>query len=65
MQMLDRARQALNFRDNQGIAFARKHIRLLPRVFDGEALFGPGMKDARRGKPAVGQFPHPIYSIAV
>ena len=23
------------------------NIRLLPRVFDGEALVGPGMKDAR------------------
>jgi hypothetical protein len=40
-------------------------IRLLPRVFDGEALFGPGMKDARRGKPAVGQFRHPIPREAV
>jgi hypothetical protein len=26
-------------------------IRLLPRVFDGESSRGPGMKDARRGKP--------------
>jgi hypothetical protein len=40
-------------------------IRLLPRVFDGEALFGSGRKDARRGKPAVGQFRHPIPREAV
>jgi hypothetical protein len=34
-------------------------------VFDGEALIGPGMKDPRRGKPAVGQFRHPIPREAV
>ena len=40
-------------------------IRPLPWVFDGEALLGPGMKDMRRGKPAVGQFRHPIPREAV
>jgi hypothetical protein len=40
-------------------------IRLLPWVFDGEALLGPGMKDTRRGKPAVGQFRHPIPREAI
>ena len=40
-------------------------IRLLPRVFDGEALIGPGMTDTRRGKPVVGQFRHSIPSEAV
>jgi tetratricopeptide (TPR) repeat protein len=40
-------------------------IRLLPWVFDGEALIGPGMKDARGGKPVVGQFRHPIPCEAV
>src|SRR5215831_13703329 len=40
-------------------------IRLLPWVFDGEALIGPGMKDAWRGKPVVGQFRHPIPREAV
>ena len=35
-------------------------IRLLPWVFDGEALIGPGMKGARSGKPVVGKFRHPI-----
>src|ERR1700704_3069065 len=40
-------------------------IRLLPRVFDGEALIGPGMKHTRCGKPAVGQFRHPIPREAV
>jgi hypothetical protein len=35
-------------------------IRLLPWVFDGETLLGPGVKDTRRGKPAVGQFCHAI-----
>jgi len=35
-------------------------IRLLPRVFDGEAPVGPGMKDARRGKPAGDQLRHPV-----
>jgi hypothetical protein len=40
-------------------------IRLLPRVFDGEALIRPGMKDTRRGKPAVGQFRQPIPREAV
>src|SRR6195256_2891860 len=40
-------------------------IRLLPWVFDGEALIGPGVKDARRGKPGVGQFRHPIPREAV
>jgi hypothetical protein len=34
-------------------------------VFDGEALIGPGVKDTRRGKPAVGQFRHPIPREAV
>ena len=34
-------------------------------MFDGEALLGPGMKDTRRGKPAVGQFRHPIPREAV
>jgi hypothetical protein len=34
-------------------------------VFDGEALIGPGMKDARSGKPVVGQFRHPIPREAV
>jgi hypothetical protein len=34
-------------------------------VFDGEALIGPRMKDTRRGKPAVGQFRHPIPREAV
>src|SRR6516164_11283739 len=32
---------------------------------DGEALIGPGMKDARSGKPVVGQFRHPIPREAV
>jgi hypothetical protein len=40
-------------------------IRLLPWVFDGEALLRPGMKDTWRGKPAVGQFRHPIPREAV
>ena len=40
-------------------------IRLLPWVFDGETLIGPGMKDARRGKPVVGQFRHSIPREAV
>ena len=40
-------------------------IRLLPWVFDGEALIGPGMKDARSGKPVIGQFRHPIPREAV
>src|SRR6516165_4780277 len=40
-------------------------IRLLPWVFDGEALIGPGMKDARNGKPVVGQLRHPIPREAV
>src|SRR6516162_9870806 len=40
-------------------------IRLLPWVFDGEALIRPGMKDARSGKPVVGQFRHPIPREAV
>jgi hypothetical protein len=34
-------------------------------VFDGEALIGPGMKNTRRGKPAVDQFRHPIPREAV
>ena len=40
-------------------------IRLLPWVFDGKALIVPGMKDARSGKPVVGQFRHPIPREAV
>ena len=40
-------------------------IRLLPWVFDGEALIGPGMQNTRRGKPAVDQFRHPIPREAV
>ena len=40
-------------------------IRLLPWVFDGEALIGPGMKDPRSRKPVVGQFRHPIPREAV
>src|SRR5499427_10328434 len=40
-------------------------IRLLPWVFDGKALIGPGMKDARSGKPVVGQFRDPIPCEAV
>jgi hypothetical protein len=40
-------------------------IRFLPRVFDGEALIGPGMTDTRCGKAAVGQFRHSIPSEAV
>ena len=40
-------------------------IRLLPWVFDGKALIGPGMKDARSGKPVVGQFRHPLPREAV
>ena len=40
-------------------------IRLLPWVFDAKALIGPGMKDARSGKPIVGQFRHPIPRKAV
>jgi hypothetical protein len=47
-----------------GVALAGREpdssIRLLPRVFDGEALIGPGMKNTRPGKPAVGQFRHPV-----
>src|SRR5215831_1968988 len=38
----------------------------VPRsMSDGEALIGPGMKDARSGKPVVGQFRHPIPREAV
>ena len=40
-------------------------IRLLPWVFDGEALIGPGMKDAGSGKPVVGQFRHSIPREAI
>src|ERR1700749_3666799 len=40
-------------------------IRFLPRVFDGEALVGPGMTDTQCGKPVVGQFRHSIPSEAV
>ena len=40
-------------------------IRLLPWVFDGKALIRPGMKDARSGKPVVGQLRHPIPRKAV
>ena len=40
-------------------------IRLLPWVFDGEALIGPGMKDTRSGKPVIGQFRHPMPREAV
>jgi len=40
-------------------------IRLLSWVFDGKALIGPGMKDARSGKPVVSQFRHPIPREAV
>ena len=40
-------------------------IRLLPWVFDGEALIGPGMKNTRRGKPAVDQFRHSVPREAV
>ena len=40
-------------------------IRLLPWVFDGEALIGPGVKDPRSRKPVVGQFRHPIPREAV
>jgi hypothetical protein len=35
-------------------------IRLPPRVFDGEALLRPGMKDARLGEPVGGQLLQPI-----
>ena len=35
-------------------------IRLLPRVSNGEALVGPGMKDARRGEPVGDQLRHPV-----
>src|SRR4029079_8387910 len=35
-------------------------IRLPPRVFDGEALLRPGMKEARLGEPGGGQLVHPI-----
>jgi hypothetical protein len=38
---------------------------MLPWVFDGEALIGPGMKDVRSGKPVVGQFRHSIPREAV
>ena len=34
-------------------------------LIDGEAPIGPGMTDTRRGKPAVGQFRHPIPREAV
>jgi hypothetical protein len=34
-------------------------------VFGGEALIGPRMKNTRRGKPAVGQFRHPVPREAV
>ena len=40
-------------------------IQLLPWVFDGKVLIGPRMKDARSGKPVVGQFRHPIPRKAV
>ena len=40
-------------------------IRLLPWVSDGEALIGPGMKDARSRKPVVDQFRNPIPREAV
>jgi hypothetical protein len=39
--------------------------RLLPRVFDGEALVGPGVEYARRREPVVGQFRHAIPCEAV
>ena len=35
-------------------------IRLLPRVCDGEALVGPGVKDTRSGEPLVNQPVHPF-----
>jgi len=34
-------------------------------VFDGEALIGLGMKDARRGKPVGDQLRHPLPREAV
>ena len=40
-------------------------IRPLPRVFDGEAPIRPGMKDARRGKPAGHRLRHPVPRKAV
>src|SRR5262249_47709136 len=40
-------------------------IRLLPWVCDGKTLIGPGVKNARSGKPAVDQFRHPIPREAV
>src|SRR5262249_14603654 len=36
-------------------------IRLLPRVFDGEAPVRPWMKDARRGKPFGNQLRRPRH----
>ena len=44
---------------------ARPIASLTSGVSDGEALIGPGMTDTRRGKPAVGQFRHPIPREAV
>ena len=46
-------------------ADATLSIRLLPRVFDGEAPVWPWMKDARRGKPVGDQLRHPIPREAV
>src|SRR5262245_20374567 len=40
-------------------------IRLLPRVFNGEAPVGPWMKDARRGKPVGDQLRHSLPCEAV
>ena len=37
-------------------------IRLLPRVCDGKALIGPGMKDTRFWKPLVNQ---PVHAVPV
>jgi hypothetical protein len=46
-------------------ADATLSIRLLPRVFDGEALVRPWMKNARRGKPVGDQLRHPVPRKAV
>src|SRR6266545_8268801 len=35
-------------------------IRLPPRVSDGAAAPGPGMKDTRLGEPVVGELPHAL-----
>jgi len=61
----DRGRDAHYWAPRTDLDEPDSSIRFLPRVFDGEALVGPGMTDTRRGKPVVGQFRHSIPCEAV